>query len=202
MKVCRKQSFENHYHHIWAFFPLCHLLSLYFYFFLFSIISLFLYWAQSVTLSFIEDSLCVKECKLYFLRYFIISSQTLRCLTSIFHIRNMNFRESNSPAWGERARTHTQVYIHLNLELFSQCLQCMRETWLAIMSPWALMLLFSKDLLLKDLLCEAKVGETLYFFTFINHVRYGSFHNLLRSWGNITLVILCSLSVRKCLQSM
>lgn len=46
---------------------------------------------------------------------------------------------------------------------------------MAVMSPRVLMLLFSKDLLLKDLLHETKVGET-YFSTSVNRVKYGSFH--------------------------
>lgn len=99
---------------------------------------------------------------------------SMRCLTPIFYIRNMKFEEIKSLVWGEGA-IQTQIYIYLNLKLSSQCLQCVRETWLAIMSLWVLMLLFSKDLLLKDLLHETKVGET-YFSTFVNHVKYGSFH--------------------------
>lgn len=47
---------------------------------------------------------------------------------------------------------------------------------------------------------EKKVGETSHFFTFLNHIQYGSFHNPQRSVGIVISVILWDVSVRKSLQ--
>lgn len=59
------------------------------------------------------------------------------------------------------------------------------------------MLLFFKDLLLNDWFRGIKGGEISYFFIFLNYVRYGLFCDLLRFVGNVILVILWDVLVRK-----
>lgn len=85
------------------------------------------------------------------------------CLHVVFLQRNMKFGEIISPVQG--ARIQTQIYIHLNLRLFSQCLQCIRETQLVIVSLWSPRLLFSKYLLMICFMKQSSGNITFLYFS-------------------------------------